>query len=402
MIVPNSTSSLTSHNATAVNDENEVDIHQLKEMISQLQHSVAHLEANQLKVENESKNLFDRFQKIAHRLEWEHKKNLKQHEAINFARLKVIEQQEKELRLYKIASWRHLIKFFFRPSLGVLHQHKAKPLNIPLRYRRQINVDNFPMISIVTPSFNQGHFLEKTILSILDQHYPALEYVIQDGGSKDSSVEIIERYQSSLKYWESKKDKGQSNALNQGFQKTNGEIMAYLNSDDMLMPNTLHYVANYFNMHPEVDVVYGHRIIIDEYDQEIGRWILPPHNSDVLTWADYIPQETLFWRRRIWDKAGGNINEAFQFAMDWDLILRFKKANAVFARLPRFLGAFRVHIHQKTSEQIVQVGEKEMERLRTRCHGKSVSPEEIRRNIRGYQIWSILYQKLYALGLLRY
>src|SRR6202162_2378644 len=99
--------------------------------------------------------------------------------------------------------------------------------------------------------------------------------------------------------------------------------MAWLNSDDIMLPGALAYVATYFNQHPGIDVVYGHRILIHENDQQNGRWVMPGHNYDLLSWADYIPQETLFWRRRIWDKVGGRVDESFRFAMDWDLLVRF-------------------------------------------------------------------------------
>src|SRR5207302_369335 len=147
-----------------------------------------------------------------------------------------------------------------------------------------------------------------------------------------------------------------ANGLNVGFEHATGEIMAYLNSDDVLLPGALNYVANYFREHPEVDVVYGHRVVIDEYDQEIGRWVLPGHDDEVLSWADYVPQETLFWRRRIWEDAGGMIDESFRFAIDWDLLIRFRDAGARMARLPRFLGGFRVHPHQKTSKEMADIG----------------------------------------------
>lgn len=289
------------------------------------------------------------------------------------------------------------------PRLGTLHQYSPKPFStMPAHYKNMIELKSPPLISIVTPSFNQGHFLEKTIESVLRQDYPNLEYIIQDGGSTDESVSIIKRYQSSLKHWESKRDQGQSHALNLGFQHATGEIMAYLNSDDLLMGGSLHYIAQYFIDHPDVDVVYGHRIIINEKDQEIGRWVLAPHNSHALTYADFIPQETLFWRRRIWEKAGGRIDESFRFAMDWDLILRFMKAGAKFARLPRFLGAFRVHTEQKTSATMSSIGEEEIARLRLREHGKLVSTREVKRNVYFYLLQHLALHNLYRLGLLRY
>ena len=151
--------------------------------------------------------------------------------------------------------------------------------------------------------------------------------------------------------------------------------MAWLNSDDLLLPGALAVVADYFNLHPDVDVVYGNRLLIDENDMEIGRWIMPGHDSDVLSWVDYIPQETLFWRRSIWDKAGGQIDESFKFAMDWDLLVRLRDAGAKFAHIPRFLGAFRVHEQQKTSAAMNETGLQEMDRIHKRLHARV--PHEI-------------------------
>ncbi|MES2212651.1 MAG: glycosyltransferase, partial [Pseudomonadota bacterium] len=126
--------------------------------------------------------------------------------------------------------------------------------------------------------------------------------------------------------------------------------------------------ADYFTQHPDIDVVYGNRILIDSQDQVIGEWILPKHTNHILSWVDYVPQETLFWRRKIWDAAGGGIDETFHFAMDWDLLIRFKNAGARFAHVPRFLGCFRVHDEQKTNQHIARVGTEEMRRLRVREH----------------------------------
>jgi glycosyltransferase involved in cell wall biosynthesis len=273
---------------------------------------------------------------------------------------------------------------------------------VPARYLTPVPLANPPVISISTPSFNQGRFLEQTIRSVLDQGYPALEFAVQDGGSKDESVKVMEKYRDRLTHIESRKDNGQAQAINLGFaHATRGEIMGYLNSDDLLMPGALNYVAAYFAANPDVDVVYGHRVIIDENDKEVGRWILPAHSDRMLLWADYVPQETMFWRRRIWDKAGGRIDEAFQFALDWDLLLRFRAAGAKFVRLPRFLGAFRVHTCQKTSAELAATGAPEMDSLRTRNHGCATTLEDVRKNMSGYILRHAGYNWLYRLGLYR-
>jgi hypothetical protein len=159
----------------------------------------------------------------------------------------------------------------------------------------------------------------------------------------------------------------------------------------------LAYVAAYFNQHPGIDVVYGHRILIDENDQQIGRWVLPAHDDDVLSWADYIPQETLFWRRRIWDKLGGKVDESFRFAMDWDLLVRFHAAGAKFHRLPRFLGAFRVHEQQKTSAVINGIGQQEMDRIRERLLGRVPGHKEIRKAVRPFLLKHVAVDMVYRI-----
>ena len=250
-----------------------------------------------------------------------------------------------------------------------------------------------PRISLVTPSFRQAAFIERTIESVFAQGYPSLEYFVQDGGSTDGTVDVLRRYDARLAGWESVPDSGQSQAINRGFAHTSGEIMGWLNSDDILLPGALRAVGSFFALHPDVDVVYGHRVLIDENDAEIGRWIMPPHDADVLSWADFVPQETLFWRRRIWDKVGGRIDESFRFAMDWDLIVRFRDAGARFARLPRFLGGFRIHPHQKTSAVINEVGFQEMNRIRERALGRVPSSMEVKRAVAPYllrHLWTDL------------
>jgi glycosyltransferase involved in cell wall biosynthesis len=296
---------------------------------------------------------------------------------------------------------RQLLKSWFALKVGMLYQYPPTLLRIPNRYTSEQPPDSPPVISIVTPSYNQSKFLGRTIESVIGQNYPELEYIIQDGASTDGTDLILERYRSQLGQIESCQDKGQAHAINLGFAHATGQIMAWLNSDDLLLPGTLSYVAKFLATHPEVDVVYGHRVLIDENDQEIGRWVLPPHDKKILLWADYVPQETLFWRRRIWEKVGGYVDESFHFAIDWDLLLRFQKAGAKFVRLPRFLSAFRVHSAQKTSAQI-DLGHQEMTRLRQRCHGRPVSRAEISQNVRSYKYRSIIYHKLYRLGILRY
>jgi carbamoyltransferase len=235
-----------------------------------------------------------------------------------------------------------------------------------------------PSIGLVTPSFQQGRFLEATLRSVLSQDYAMLQYHVQDGGSSDGSVDILKRYQNILTGWESRRDTGQAQAINLGFARIGAEIMSYLNSDDLLLPGALLAVGDFFTRHPQIDVVYGDRLLINQAGDEIGEWRLPRHQDWILSWADYIPQETLFWRRSAWNAAGGRVDEAFHFAMDWDLILRFRTNGARFHHLQRFLGAFRVHPKQKTGVAMATDGRAEMELLRRRELGFAPTRWQVR------------------------
>lgn len=300
----------------------------------------------------------------------------------------------------RFRQWLMRIRGLARPKIGRLRHYPPRPLLIPAAYVKAGPPIPTPTISIVTPSYAQGRFIERTLYSVLTQNYPALEYFVQDGGSTDETVEILRRYQGQLAGWTSEPDDGQADAINRAFAHTTGDIMAWINADDMLLPGALSYVARYFETHPAADVVYGNRILIDDTDGQIGLWVLPKHDDHVLTLVDYVPQETLFWRRSIWDAAGGGLDPTFGYALDWDLLLRFREAGATIVRLPRFLGAFRVHPDQKTSAEDV-LGATECARLRTRVHGRPVTTEEIVAELRPYMrrhvfahLWQILVARL--------
>jgi Glycosyl transferase family 2 len=261
------------------------------------------------------------------------------------------------------------------PRIGRLRHHPPTPLLVPTSYFTTEPLRPAPTISIVTPSFGQGGFIERTLYSVVSQNYPALEYVVQDGGSTDDTVDVLRRYERALSRWASEPDQGQGDAINRGFADTTGEIMAYLNSDDLLLPGSLAHVASYFAAHPEVDVVYGNRVMIDEHDRQVGVWVLPPHDDAELALLDFVPQETLFWRRRAWEAAGGQIDPGLSFAIDWDLLLRLRESGARMVHLPRFLGAFRVHDEQKTAIWLDQCLI-ECDALRLRVHGRAISHDE--------------------------
>jgi Glycosyl transferase family 2 len=289
-----------------------------------------------------------------------------------------------------------LLRQWTSPRLGVLRHHLPEPLRVPSHYLRTAPPVNPPPISIVTPSYEQGRYLERTIYSVLSQNYPRLQYVVQDGGSSDETRDVLAHFGDSLSHWVCETDDGQADAINRGFARTDGEIMAYLNSDDLLLPGSLAYVAGYFQAHPDVDAVYGHRVMIDENDQRIGSWVLPRHDAETLTVNDYVPQETLFWRRELWERAGARIDTSFSFAIDWDLLLRFREAGARMVRLPRFLGAFRVHAEQKTARE-QDLCDTESQLLRLRAHGRALSAEEILARCEPYLRWHVLHHTIHRL-----
>lgn len=285
----------------------------------------------------------------------------------------------------------------FKPQLFRLRQYHPRRWKLPRHYALSRPRDFSPLITIVTPSYNQAKFLPRTINSVLEQEYPRLEYIVQDGGSNDGSVDILRQFGTRLTRWHSARDRGQANAINLGFAGTTGSIMAWLNSDDLLLPGALSYVTHYFEKHPDVDVIYGSRYILDERDLEIGRWMIPAHDDDFLRYVDFVPQETLFWRRELWDRVGGQVDESFDFAMDWDLLLRFQAAGAKFACLPRYLGAFRVTDNTKTSKNMATVGMDEITQLRVRSLGFEPTPDEIWAKTKPYlqkHMWRRIMVKL--------
>jgi Glycosyl transferase family 2 len=287
-------------------------------------------------------------------------------------------------------------------QIGILRQYDPRPIKWDKFPKARLPVHRLPTIGIVTPSYNQQAFVGSTILSVLNQNYPRLRYVVQDGASTDGSAAVIATFADRLHFWESVKDRGQGDAIRRGFDRVTDlgpdDIMCWLNSDDFINPRALRHVAEYFATHPKVDAVYGNRIIIDENDREIGRWVMPPHDPKTLEWIDYIPQETLFFRKRIWDRAGG-VDAEFQFALDWDLLMRFATAQARIVRLPYFLGCFRVHAHQKTSQHIHSIGNDEMTKIRTRLHPHGINPEMIHKYARKARFWGAVCSRLAESGI---
>jgi glycosyltransferase involved in cell wall biosynthesis len=220
---------------------------------------------------------------------------------------------------------------------------------------------SLPKISIVTPSYNQARFVVWTARSVFLQRYPNLEYILMDGGSKDGTMEALAPYADRFAYITSARDKGQADAVFRGFERCTGEIMAYLNSDDMLAPGCLDFVARFFAQHPDVDVVYSHRVTVDAANKAIWYWMLPAHSNYYMRRWDLIPQETCFWRRSMFERHG-NVDPTFRFALDYDLFSRFMR-DGKFVRVNRFLGVFRQHEEAKTSQLLLTVGKQEVEKV---------------------------------------
>jgi len=277
--------------------------------------------------------------------------------------------------------------------LGQFAMYPPRPICLSKKYRTSHTAPNPLKLSIVTPVLNQSKFIGATVESILGQNYPFLEYIVIDGGSRDGTTEILRKYRDQLSYFDSRPDNGQSDAINRGMQQASGEVLAWINGDDLLLPGALHYVSDFFTSHPDIDVIYGHRIIINVTGEEIGRWVLPRHNGRILSWMDFVPQETLFWRRRVWDRVGARIDDSFKFAMDWDLLIRLRDSGAKFARVPRYLGAFRVHPKQKTLAEMSRDGIAEMNRIRLRCLGRIPSKAEMRLAVAPYALQHMLLDR---------
>ncbi|WP_305046603.1 glycosyltransferase family 2 protein [Geoalkalibacter sp.] len=203
--------------------------------------------------------------------------------------------------------------------------------------------ENNMKISIVTPSFNQGEFLEETIQSVICQKYKNFEYIIIDGGSTDNSVEIIEKYKNNLSYWISEKDHGHGDALNKGFAKSTGEIMAWINSDDKYTPWAFSTVSQIFQEFPHVEWIVGYNSWWNIHGSMIKAKRVPVNIYDYLIGnSSWIQQESVFWRRSLWERAGGYIDSSFKFMVDGELWSRFFLHSDLYS-VDSILGGYRMH-----------------------------------------------------------
>lgn len=210
-----------------------------------------------------------------------------------------------------------------------------------------MNRNDLPLVSIITPSFNQARFIEATIRSVLSQDYPRLEYIILDGGSTDGTVGIIEKYSGQIAWWISEQDKGQTDAINKGFGRARGQILAWLNSDDTYEPGAVSAAVKYLLDHPEVGMVYGDCNFINENGDVIGKFGSAQTNYRLLRQGYvHIPQQTMFFRADLWRQVGP-LDPSFYFAMDYDLWTRLATRTEL-KYVPQTWANFRLHTTGKT------------------------------------------------------
>ncbi len=214
---------------------------------------------------------------------------------------------------------------------------------------------NYPKISIVTPSFNSEKYLEETILSIIDQQYINLEYIIIDGGSTDRTLEIIKKYETNLHYWESTPDNGMYHAIQKGFDRSSGDIMAWLNSDDMYHPKALWVIAEIFLKFKEVNWITGINTIFDKDGRTVvvnkaKNW--SKNHFSIGEWK-YVQQESTFWRRSLWSKSGSHLDLSLKYAADMELWNRFFKYCDLIS-VTTLIGGFRNHGTSQLSNRFAQ------------------------------------------------
>ena len=204
--------------------------------------------------------------------------------------------------------------------------------------------------SIIMPSFNQARFIERSLNSVINQEREGVELIVIDGGSRDGTRGILEKYSPHITLWRSESDEGQSDALNKGFQAATSEVFGWLNSDDLYLPGALHHVAHIFATQPEVAVVYGDWLVLDEHDRILERCpALPPSRTRLVTEGFFCNAQSMFWRRSLHERVG-EFDVGLHYTMDFDLFLRMISIAGpkAFFRTPRPLGGFRIYPGQKT------------------------------------------------------
>ena len=206
---------------------------------------------------------------------------------------------------------------------------------------------SFPKLSIITPSFNQGQFIEETLNSVLSQRYPNLEYIVIDGGSKDDTVSVIRKYENKLAYWISEPDRGQVHAINKGLERASGDIFAFINSDDLYLPGAFQSVADYFGKNSECEWLCGDTIMFGDVGQQTGliKTNVPQSAAHCLSWAYTAPQPGMFWKREL---VQSGFDERWQYCFDHELYVRLILDKRVCKHLEVPIAAYRLHEASKT------------------------------------------------------
>jgi GT2 family glycosyltransferase len=211
-----------------------------------------------------------------------------------------------------------------------------------------------PLVTIITPSFNQARYLEATIQSVLAQDYPHIEYILIDGASTDTSIEIVKKYKSKLAYWVSEKDSGQAEAINKGLVRATGEIIAWLNSDDYYLPNTISRVVQVFEENPDIIMVYGDMLAVDEQGQTINVLKYKQLSLEDLLYFQIIGQPSVFFRRVALEQAG-LLDTTFHFLLDHHLWIRIARQGKIL-HVPQTWSAARYHAEAKNRAKAAEFG----------------------------------------------
>jgi glycosyltransferase involved in cell wall biosynthesis len=253
-------------------------------------------------------------------------------------------------------------ELFSRLRFGVDLRGWLGPGGVPVG--RPADGGDLPVISVVVPSFQQGRFLERTLLSILRQGYPKTEIIVIDGGSTDGTVGILERYRDRIAFWCSERDAGQADALNKGLERATGDIVGWQNSDDLYLPGAFSAAAAAFREDPALDLLHGNILVIDAEDRPLEEWrYVPLHRQALARQWNLLSNQSVFWRRR--SPRIGRFDPSFRFCMDYDFFERAVSAGARTRFTPALLGAVRMHAETKTS-RIRQAGAEEELRVRSR------------------------------------
>lgn len=249
--------------------------------------------------------------------------------------------------------------------MGYLSSYTVKDIIKPISIGNKLASKNndLPKISVITASFNQAQFLERTILSVINQNYPNLEFIIIDGGSTDNSVEIIKKYEKYVAYWASEKDNGQAEAINKGFKMATGDLLCFQNSDDLFYADSFNKLAEFYQINPNFDCYYGDLLFIDAEDNSLE--ILKTNNFDFraqILEGMQVFNQSLYFKKSLGEQYG-YLDSSLSFVIDYENVLRWANKGAKFAKVNNLLGAFRLHEAAKTSN-LEDIRKKEHEKVK--------------------------------------